>query len=97
MNEKQKKDQEQLKVNIQKVLTDFDRYSEKEDRDNYLMGVTISCKPGSYEFHYGLDPLDSPMDIHIKHQQKLKELKLEDERKKKELWLKQEQRSRRQM
>jgi hypothetical protein len=55
---KQLKEQLQLKDNLQSVLDVFESFVDYTERDNYLMGISISRKKGNVIFHYGSDPVE---------------------------------------
>ena len=54
---KQDRDQQNLKKNLIYILENFDKYVSKDKRSNYLMAISISCKPGEFSFSYGSDPV----------------------------------------
>ena len=54
---KQERDQNNLKMNLQYILDNFEKYRSKRKRLNYLMGISISCLKGTFSFHFGEDPV----------------------------------------
>jgi len=59
---KQQQDQKALKENLQYALDHFKEFSEKHRRPNYLMAIGISCRKGTFCFHYGGDPVAEDCD-----------------------------------
>ena len=56
-NTKQYKDLMNLRKNLQTILDRFDSIVTFEKRPNYLMAISISCKPGNSIWYYGTDPV----------------------------------------
>ena len=64
---KQEEAYKNLKMNLQYVLDNFERDYDPLVRENHLMSIGISCRPGVVTSHYGYDPVAEESDNVIKY------------------------------